>query len=288
VLLGRGSVQLSAFIDAMLASFLGGPIVAAMAKAQMLYTLPVSLFGMAVSAAELPEMSSATGDDSARAQHLQTRLKSALRRVVFLVVPSAVAFIAIGGPIVAMLFEGGRFTAVETTMVWIILAGSALGLSAGTQSRLLGSAFYALGDPKPPLHAALVRVVITGALGWLFVLPVRHWLGYSVTWGGFGLTATAGFAAWIEFLLLDRWLSKRIGKVPIPTKLGLGALAASLVAGAAGYGAAYVATELGAKHWATALVAVPVFGAVYLGIMMIARVPEVSAITGRFVRRRRP
>lgn len=286
VLLGRGSVQLSAFIDAMLASFLGGPIVAAMAKAQMLYTLPVSLFGMAVSAAELPEMSSATGDDSARAQHLQTRLQSALRRVVFLVVPSAVAFIAIGGPIVAMLFEGGRFTAVETTMVWIILAGSALGLSAGTQSRLLGSAFYALGDPKPPLHAALVRVVITGALGWLFVLPVRHWLNYSVTWGGFGLTASAGFAAWIEFLLLDRWLSQRIGKVPIPTKLGLGALAAALVAGAAGYGAAYVANELGAKHWAVALVAVPVFGAIYLGIMMLARVPETSALTRRLLRRR--
>jgi putative peptidoglycan lipid II flippase len=285
VLLGRGSVQLSGYIDQVLASFLGEAIVAAMFNAQTLYLLPVSLFGMAVSAAELPEMSSATGDERARADHLQKRLASALRRVVFLVVPSAIAFIAIGGPIVALLFQTGRFGARDTEVVWIILAGSAIGLSAGTQGRLLGSAFYALGDPRPPLHAALVRVAITGVLGWAFALPVRAWLGYSAAWGAFGLTASAGFAAWIEFVLLERWLSRRIGKVPIPTRLGLGALAAAGFAGAAGFGAAHLATEFAAESWATALVAIPVFGAIYLGIMAFARVPETSALTRRFSRR---
>ncbi|HEX5064385.1 MAG TPA: murein biosynthesis integral membrane protein MurJ [Kofleriaceae bacterium] len=303
IFLGRGSVQISAFIDSMLASYLGKGIIGAMSNAQTLYTLPVSLFGMAVSAAELPEMSSATGDEAARHEHLQTRLRSALRRVVFLVVPSAIAFIAIGGPIVALIFQGGRFTASDTTIVWIILAGSAIGLSGGTQGRLLGSAFYALGDPKPPLHAALVRVAITGVLGYAFALPIRNWLGsdvavdvgplhlvgrvggYSPTWGAFALTASAGFAAWVEFLLLDRWLSRRIGKVPIPVRLGFGALAASVVAGAAGFGGAQLADHLGAKHWVAALVAIPVFGVVYLGIMVAARVPEISAITRRFFRR---
>ena len=147
VLLGRGSVQLSAYVDQVLASYLGAGMVAAMFSAQVLYLLPVSLFGMAVSAAELPEMSSATGGDADRAAHLHERLRRALRRVVFLVVPSAVAFIAIGGSIIALLFQTGRFSADDTRVVWIILAGSALGLSAGTQGRLLGSAFYALGDP---------------------------------------------------------------------------------------------------------------------------------------------
>jgi len=56
VLLGRGSVQLSGYVDQVLASYLGDGIVAAMSNAQILYLLPVSLFGMAVSAAELPEM----------------------------------------------------------------------------------------------------------------------------------------------------------------------------------------------------------------------------------------
>ncbi len=286
VLLGRGSVQLSAYIDQVLASFLGKGIVTAMFEAQVLYLLPVSLFGMSVAAAELPEMSSATGTAEARAAKLQERLGPALRRVVFLVVPSAIAFIAIGGPIIALLFQSGRFSARDTTVVWIILAGSALGLSAGTQGRLLGSAFYALGDPRPPLHAALVRVSITGVLGWAFALPIREAAGYAPVWGAFGLTASAGFAAWVEFLLLERWLSRRIGKVAIPTRLGLGALAASSIAGGAAYGAGYVVRELGLHGWQIALVAVPVFGVIYLGVMAAARVPEANAFTRRLLRRR--
>jgi len=282
--LGRGSVRLSGYIDQLLASFLGEAIVAAMANAQTLYLLPVSLFGMSISAAELPEMSSAVGDDAARAAHLQKRLSSSLRRVVFLVVPSAIAFIAIGGPIVALLFQSGRFTASDTVVVWTILAGSALGLSAGTQGRLLSSAFYALGDPKPPLHAALVRVALTSVLGWARPWPVREALAHSPRGGASGLTARAGFAAWVEFLLLERWLSRRIGKVPIPTRLGLGALAAAALAGGAGYGAAHAAAEYVTRPWMVAAVAIPVFGVVYLGIMIAARVPETRAIT-RLLRR---
>ena len=204
---------------------------------------------------------------------------------MFLVVPSAVAFIAIGGPIIALLFQTGKFDANDTRVVWIILAGSAVGLSANTQSRLLGSAFYALGDPKSPLHAALVRVAVTGVLGYLFALPIRDWLGYSSAWGAFGLTASAGFAAWIEFVLLERWLSRRIGKVALPTRLGIGALAAAAVAGAAGYGAAHAVTVLGIPPRLTALAAVPAFGLVYLGIMAAARVPEVAGFTRRLRRR---
>ena len=284
IVLGRGSVQLSGYIDQVLASYLGTGIVAAISNAQILYLLPVSLFGMAVSAAELPEMSSATGGAAARAEHLQNRLRGGLRRVVFLVVPSAVAFVAIGRSIVGLLFETGRFTATDTGVVWIILAGSALGLSAGTQGRLLGSAFYALGEPTPPLRAALVRVAITGALGWAFALPLRHALGYSATWGAFGLTASAGFAAWIEFLLLRRWLARRIGPVPVPVRLGLGALAAAVVAGGAGLGAGELARAIGAATWLAAIAAIAAFGVTYLGAMIAARVPEASAFARRLRR----
>lgn len=285
IFIGRGSVQLSAFIDLALASFLGATMIAAMSPAQTLYLLPVSLFGMAVSAAELPEMSSATGDDRARTEHLQNRLSGALRRVAFLVIPSAIAFVAIGGPIVALLFQTGRFGADDTEVVWLILAGSAIGLVPATQGRLLGSAFYALGEPKPPLHAALVRVAISAVIGYIVVLPLRDSLGYSPAWGAFGLTAGSAFAGWIEFLLLARWLGTRIGGVPFPHRLAFGALAAAVVAGAAGFAGAWLASELGVPSWGTALVAVPAFGVVYLGIMAIARVPETTAFTRRVLRR---
>lgn len=286
VLLGRGSVQLSGFIDQALASYLGKGMLAAISNAQVLYLLPISLFGMAVSAAELPEMSSATGSAEARAEHLRNRLRGALRRVVFLVVPSAVAFVMIGRPIVALVFQTGRFNAADATTVWIILAGSALGLSAGTQGRLLGSSFYALGDPAAPLRAALVRVAFTGALGYLFALPLRDVLGYSPTWGAFGLTASAGFAAWIEFLLLRRWLAARIGEVPVPGKLGLATLAIAVAAGAIGYAADALAHRLGAPTAIASLAAIGAFGVAYLGIAIAAGIPEATAFTRRLRRRR--
>lgn len=286
VLLGRGSVQLSAYVDQVIASFLGAGVVAALANAQVVYLLPVSLFGMAISASELPEMASSTGDAATRAAHLHARLAPALRRVVFLVVPSAVALIAIGGSIVALLFQTGRFGADDTRVVWIALAGSAIGLSAGTQGRLLGSAFYALHDPRPPLHAALIRVAITGILGYAFALPVRDALGYDVAWGAFGLTASAGFAAWVEMLLLRHWLDQRIGRIALPTRLGLGALAAALLAGATGFGASRLALTLGVPGWLAALTAVGTFGGVYLIAMTAARVPEARAFTNRLRRRR--
>jgi putative peptidoglycan lipid II flippase len=285
VLLGRGSVQLSGFIDQLLASYLGSGIVAAMSNAQILYLLPVSLFGMAVSAAELPEMSSATGGDEARAEHLQRRLRGSLRRIVFLVVPSAVAFVAIGGWIVALLFQTGRFSAGDSRTVWIILAGSAIGLSAGTQGRLLGSAFYALGDTRSPLRAALVRVAITAALGWALALPLRERFGYSGAWGAFGLTASAGVAAWVEFALLRRWLARRIGPVPVPARLGLGALAASVAAGGLGVAAGELVSAAGAPSRLAAAAAIAVFGAAYFAITGLAGVPEAAAFIRRLRRR---
>ncbi|MDQ3370852.1 MAG: murein biosynthesis integral membrane protein MurJ, partial [Myxococcota bacterium] len=287
IVFGRGSVQISAYVDQVLASLLGEAIVAAMFNAQTLYLLPVSLFGMAISAAELPAMAGATGDAEARAAHLRQRLVSSLRRVVFLVVPSAIAFVAIGGSIVALLFETGRFGARDTVIVWIILAGSAIGLTASAQGRLLASAFYALGDPTPPLHASLVRVTCGGIVGWIVVLPLREAMGYSIVWGAFGLTLAASLAAWIEYALLHRWLAQRIGRVPVPGRLLLGALALATLAGAVGYGAGYVVTEVGAPSWLAAIAAIGSFGVIYLAGMAAAGVPEATGLARRLRLRRR-
>lgn len=101
-----------------------------------------------------------------------------------------------------------------------------------------------------------------------------------------GLTASAGFAAWIEFLLLERWPSARIGKVPIPARLGFGALAAAAVAGAAGYGAAAAVHVTISRTVPRSLAAILAFGAVYFAIMTAARVPEARGLARRVVRRR--
>lgn len=285
VVLGRGSVQISAYIDQILASYLGEAIVAAMAFAQTLYLLPVSLFGMAISAAELPEMASGLGDTDARTRHVVTRLESSLRRVVFLVMPSAIAFAAIGGSIITLLFQTGRFDQRDSELVWLILAGSALGLVPNTIGRLLASAFFALGDTRRPLYASLVRVALGTGLGYVVAFPLRESLGYSVAVAAFGLTAAAGLASWVELALLARWLSRRAGRLPLPYGLAGAAFAVGVLAGAAGYGTGHLAAQLGLPGWLAALAAVGAFGVVYLAAMASAKVPEARGFVRRVLRR---
>ena len=132
VFISRGIVQLSAYVDQIISTWLPIGAPAAIQNAQLLSTLPVSLFGMAVSAAELPAMSRVTGDEAERFALLRARLDNGLRQIAFFVVPSAVAFLALGDVVAAALFQTGRFSHGDSVYVWQILAGSAVGLLAST------------------------------------------------------------------------------------------------------------------------------------------------------------
>src|SRR3954463_7028760 len=202
VVAGRGVVQLSAYIDNVIASWLPSGAVAALAYAQTLYTLPISLFGMSISAASLPSMSAAQGTREA----LHRQLSAGLRAIAFPVVPTVIAFLAFGDVAVAALFRGGRFSAADVRYVWMILAGSTVGLLAATQARLFSSAFYALRDTRTPLPFAVGRVSLTAVLGWACARPLRQHFGWSPSLAAAGLTASAGLAGWIEYLLLRRAL----------------------------------------------------------------------------------
>jgi putative peptidoglycan lipid II flippase len=234
VFVSRGVVQISAYVDQLFASLLGTGAVAALTNAQTLYTLPVSLFGMSVSAAELPAMSSALGDDSQIAEYLRRRLDGGLRRIAFFVVPSAMGFLALGDVITGVLFQTGRFHHTDSVYVWGILAGSSIGLLASTLGRLYSSTYYALRDTRTPLRYATIRVAFTIGLGYVCAIPLPGWLGLEARWGAAGLTASAGVAGWIEFALLRRTLNARIGNTGLaPALLARLWGAAVMAAGAA-------------------------------------------------------
>src|SRR5258705_10201611 len=229
VFMSRGVVQISAFVDAVLASFLPVGSVVALTYAQSLYTLPVSLFGMSVSAAELPAMSRAVGSTEEVAEVLRGRLDEGLRRIAFFIVPSSMAFLALGDVIAAVLYQTGQFKHDAALYVWGILAGSTVGLLASTLGRLYSSTYYALHDTRTPLRYAIIRVTLTVVLGYLFAIPLPPALGLNPKCGVAGLTASAGIAGWIEFALLRRTLNRRIGKTGLAFsfmgKLWLGATA---------------------------------------------------------------
>ena len=236
VFLSRGVVQISAYLDSLLASFLPTGAVSALAYAQTLNSLPVSLFGMAISAAELPAMSSALGTQEEIGAVLRRRLLNGLQNISFFVVPSAVAFVILGDVIVATIYRSGRFNGSDVTFVWSVLAGSGVGLLATTSGRLYSSAFYALRDTRTPLNFALIRVFLTVALGYLFALPLPRLLGIDRHWGVAGLTLSAGIAGWVEFALLRRALHARIGAVLMPSTRVARLWAGAIVAAAVSYG----------------------------------------------------
>jgi len=291
VFFSRGVVQVSAYVDTLLASLLPTGAVAGLTSAQLLYTLPVSLFGMSVSAAELPAlseisaMSGADGVDSSGADLLRQRLDAGLRRIACFVVPSAMAFLALGDVIAGALLETGRFAHADSLYVWSILAGSAVGLLASTLGRLYASTYYALRDTRTPLRYAIVRVVLTTVLGYVFAIHLPRWLGISSAWGAAGLTASAGLAGWVEMLLLRRALNARIGKTGLPAEYVAKLWASAIAGGAVAWG---VKIALPVLHPAiTAIAVLGAYGLIFLMATLVLRVPEAAAALARVAAFRR-
>jgi putative peptidoglycan lipid II flippase len=282
VFIGRGVVQISAYVDAFLASWLPTGAVSALFYAQNLYTLPVSLFGMSVAAAELPQMSGATGNQQEVAEVLRGRLNSGLRQIAFYVLPSVVAFLVLGDVIVAAIYRTGQFTQTDVIYVWGILAGSTVGLLASTLGRLYSSTYYALRDTRTPLRFAIVRVVLTTALGYLCAIPLPHALGIAPRWGVAGLTISAGIASWIEFALLRRTLNRRIGRTGLPKSYLAKLWLAALVAAGAGWGTHHFYSHPSAIL--TAVLVLGIYGVLYLAVALALGLAEARVLLGRIRR----
>jgi len=283
VFVGRGVVQISAYVDAWIASFLVAGSVAALTYAQNLSVLPVSLFGMSVSAAELPAMSSLRGDESAIAAAMRDRLDAGMKRIAFWIVPSAMAFLAIGDVVAGVIYQNGRFNHHVALWVWGILAGSAVGLLATTLGRLYASSLYALRDTKTPFRFALVRVALTIVLGYLFALPLRAYLGLPATWGAAGLTISAGMAGWVEFTLLRRAVNRRIGKTGIPARRLATLWGSAALAAAVALGIHTFAPK--SRPLLAGVLVIAAYGATYLASTWIAGVEDAVDNVGRITRR---
>jgi putative peptidoglycan lipid II flippase len=282
VFMSRGVVQISAFVDAILASYLPVGSVISLTYAQSLYTLPVSLFGMAVSAAELPAMSRSLGTTEQIADALRRRLNDGLRRIAFFIVPSSMAFLALGDVIAAVLYQTGEFKHDAAVFVWGILAGSTVGLLASTLGRLYSSTYYALHDTRTPLRYAIVRVTLTTVLGYLCAIPLPVLIGINPKWGVAGLTASAGVAGWIEFLLLRRSLNQRIGHTGLRfsfiAKLWLGALVGAAVGWA-------FKLQLGWLHpIPLAAIVLGSYGVTYFALTYVLGIPEARTVVGKILR----
>jgi putative peptidoglycan lipid II flippase len=307
VLAGRGVVNVGGLLDYALAGLLATGALAVLGYAQVLYMLPISLFGMAVAASELPELarsqvaarrleteaaaSSAPGkaggqgtvEDPTPARAVrpsaplspaaQAALAGSVRkgmlRVAYFLVPSVAVYLFLGDVVVAALYQTGAFGPLEVRLTWAILAAYALGMGASATSRLLSSAFYALGNTATPARVAVLRVSIALAVGAALMFPLdRFEVGGGLRYGAVGLALGSALGAWIELGLLRRRLARDIG----PHGGGIGPLL-RLVTGAAaavavGWGLRLVLADVvpGLHPIPMAAVTLGAAGIVYLGV----------------------
>lgn len=271
VVVSRGVVQLSAYIDSMLASLLPTGAVSALAYAQTIYLLPVSLFGMSISASELPAMSSLNGTHEEINSALRLRLDSGLSKIAFFIIPSICAFLFLGDVLVSALFQTGKFNHADSIYVWGVLIGSTIGLLASTLGRLYSSTFYSLKDTRTPLKFAFIRVFLTTILGYLFAFTLPKVLHIEASWGTAGLTASAGVSGWIEFYLLRRALNLKIGTTGLHIKDQIILWCCGILSAAIGFTVKYY-THLGSIF--EAFIVFSFFGVAYFIFTYILNVKE--------------
>jgi len=294
VVAGRGVAQLSGYLDLFLAAFLAVGALSALRYAQLLYFLPISLFGMSVAASELPELSRLT---DAKARSFVDRMRRSVRQIGFLTIPSVVGYLAFGYLVVGALLRTGQFQAGSNWLVYLVLGGYSVGILATTISRMLQNAFYALGDTTTPARIAVLRVTVSTvvavpamfALDAVDVETVATWVpgvagldGTTLFLGAAGLSLGASVGAWVELWSLLRALRDPMPGATIPAgafrqMTGL-ALVAALPAGVLWV----VLPDV--PVLATAALVLPVYAATYLAGAFLAGFPELDTWLGRLRR----
>lgn len=290
-LAGRGAVQLSLYLDQLLASLLAAGAVGAIGWAGLIAGLPLAVFGSSVAAAELPEL--AREDSAAGRGAMARRIDRGVRQSAFVLLPATIGFFIFGLLVVGLLLEGGQFGREDAWLVTAVLWGYTLGLPASTLSRLLQNTFYALGDTRTPARVAFVRVLGSAALGWALMVWLDRYTvaavfglegaGKGLFLGALGLSLAAGVVGWVELWLLRRALCGALPELRLPAahllRRLLLALGTALPAAGVWWGLG------GSSTPAAAVLVLGVYGVSYLGVAWWWRLDELGLWLGRLGRR---
>ena len=203
---GSAGVQLALFADTLIASFLATGALSALYYADRLNQLPIGVIGIAAGTVVLPEMARriAAGDDVG-ARRAQNR---AIELTLLLSVPCVVAFLMVPDLIMRALFARGAFTAADAAAAGQTLAAYALGLIPFVLIRSVVATFFARGDTKNPVKAALTAAGVNVAFKFLLVGSLAQ----------VGLALATSIGAWIN-LAIVLWLAVRADLIELDPRL---------------------------------------------------------------------
>ncbi|OGF09179.1 MAG: murein biosynthesis integral membrane protein MurJ [Candidatus Eisenbacteria bacterium RBG_16_71_46] len=220
--IGLAATQINLLVSTVIASMLQQGSVSWLWYAFRIMQLPIGVFGVALATVSLPELArAAVAQDMPR---LKSTFSATLRLVILLTVPAAMWLAATSGPVIALLYEHGRFQDFDTRQTAAALVMYCIGLPAFAGVTVSARAFYAMGDTRTPVQVSFVSVAINLVLNLALMRPLGH----------LGLALATSVTSTISLLQLGWYLRRRIGPLEgrrmLATLLRVGAASVTGVA----------------------------------------------------------
>ena len=278
-LLGVAFVQLNFLINTRLASLQPEGSVTAINVAFQLMLIPEAAIAQAIATAALPtfSMQAACG----KLDEMRSSLASLLRWIVMLALPASLGLILLRQPLVALIYQGGQFDTGSTRLVAWALLWYAAGLVFHSIVEIVSRAFYALHDTKTPVFVGVAAMSLNVVFSLLFtgLFASIGWMPHG------GLALANSLATALESAALLWFMRRKLhgvggGKI---LKGTLSALLCTLVMSAALLG--WLSLTAGRSLWLIGLGGIFVGVLAYGGMLILLRVPEVTAVY-RSLRRR--
>ena len=218
-LFGSSIAQVNLLLDTVIASLLFVGSQTWLSQADRFLELPLGVFGVALGTVILPSLSRhhVTTDHEGFSRALDWGLRTAL----MIAVPAMFALMLLAEPMVATLFEHGRYTAFDTRMAALSVTGLSFGLPAFALVKVVLPAFYSRQDTRTPVRAGVASLVANMGLNLVFVAILYvAWAPAELRQGGWlaGISQVPGLhlalglasalASYLNLALLWRWLKR--------------------------------------------------------------------------------
>ncbi len=271
-ILGTGIHPINVLISTTLASQLAVGAQTVLFNSNMMGEMVLGVFATSVATVSLPAMSRLV--DAGDAQGLRKSLAGALRGTAVMAIPGAVGMAVLARPIIAIIFQTGRYGAKDVEWTAATLAFQAVGLLFIATGRITAQCLYALKDYRRPAYAALLGMVVNVVLSYVLMKPLGT--------GGIALANGLASLAGLGFLVLG--LRRRMASVPVREVLG-GWLVMGFAAGLMGLlawgGARFLDLSVFHGLGGTSLRLFPLIALCalfYAAVLLLLRVPEASAM----------
>jgi len=198
-MIGTSAVEVNVLVNSFFGSQ-GEGWVTWLTQAFRIMYFPIGALGVAISTAALPALSSASSLDSM--DKYKSTLFHALKLMFILALPASAGLIALNKPIVSLIFERGRFSDYDTTMVASALFCYAFGLCGYSGVKIATSGFYAIKDVRTPALVSVFTIVLNTISNYVFIFQ----LGLDHR----SLAISTSFTITVNFILVLGFLSRRV------------------------------------------------------------------------------